>query len=40
MSSSRVLKPGEILRIPPVSGVLHSVKSGESISSIAKKYDI
>jgi surface antigen len=28
------------LRIPPVSGVLHSVKSGESISSIAKKYDI
>lgn len=32
------IKPGKILKIPPVTGIVHKVKSGESIYSIAKKY--
>lgn len=32
------IKPGDVLQIPPVTGVVHVVKSGETIYSIAKKY--
>lgn len=32
------IKKGKILRIPPVTGVMHKVASGETIYSIAKKY--
>lgn len=34
------LKVGDSLDIPPVSGVIHTVKSGETVYSIAKKYSI
>ena len=33
-----VLKPGEVLKIPPVTGVVHKVKRGETVYSIAEKY--
>ena len=33
------ITPGDQLQIPPVSGVIHKVKSGETIYSIAKLYD-
>lgn len=36
----RILKPGEIIKIPPVSGVIVKVKAGETIASLAKKYDL
>jgi murein DD-endopeptidase MepM/ murein hydrolase activator NlpD len=32
------LKPGQTLRIPPVSGVVHKVVSGDTATSLAKKY--
>lgn len=32
------VKPGDILKILPVSGVSHTVKSGNTLESIAKKY--
>ena len=32
------ISPGQILKIPPVSGVIHKVVKGDTISSIAKKY--
>lgn len=32
------IKAGQVLKIPPVSGVVHQVKSGETVYSIAKKY--
>jgi len=32
------LKVGQKLLIPPVSGVIHTVKSGDSLSSLASKY--
>lgn len=35
---SDVIKPGQILKIPPISGVVHKVASGDNIYSIAKKY--
>ena len=32
------IKPGNELKIPPVSGVIHKVKKGETVASVAKKY--
>ena len=29
---------GQILRIPPVSGVIHTIKKGDTIASLSKKY--
>ena len=34
-----LIKPGQILKIPPVTGIVHKVASGETIYSIAKKYN-
>lgn len=34
------LKIGQELLIPPVTGVIHKVKSGETVYSIAKKYKV
>jgi murein DD-endopeptidase MepM/ murein hydrolase activator NlpD len=33
------IKQGQILKIPPISGVVHKVQSGENIYTIAKKYN-
>lgn len=38
LKSVNSIKPGQTLEILPVSGVLHKVKKGETIYSIAKKY--
>ncbi len=35
----KTLKIGNTVTIPPVTGVVHTVKSGETIYSIAKKYN-
>ncbi len=35
-----VIKPGQILKIPPVTGVVHKVVSGDTVYSIAKKYGV
>lgn len=37
-SSNSIIRPGDELTIPPVSGVIHRVKSGDTIDAIAKKY--
>ncbi|KKS01118.1 MAG: hypothetical protein UU54_C0011G0002 [Candidatus Yanofskybacteria bacterium GW2011_GWA2_41_22] len=34
------ISPGQILKIPPVSGVIHTVKKGDSLASVAKKYGV
>jgi murein DD-endopeptidase MepM/ murein hydrolase activator NlpD len=38
VTSVNSIKPGMELEIPPVTGIVHTVKSGETIYSIAKKY--
>ena len=38
--SSNTLRVGKELRILPVTGVLHTVRKGDTISSIAKRYDV
>jgi len=37
---TETIKPGDILKIPPVTGVVHKVSSGETVYSIAKKYKV
>jgi len=32
------IKPGDRLKIPPVTGIIHKVQRGETVYSIAKKY--
>lgn len=39
-STRHVLRPWELIKVPPVSWLIHQVKSWDSISSIATKYDI
>lgn len=36
--TSDIIKPGETLKILPVTGVSHKVVSGDSLASVAKKY--
>lgn len=33
------IKPGQTLKIPPVTGIVHGVRKGETIYSISKKYE-
>jgi len=39
LASAKSIKPGQTLRILPVSGIRHKVKKGETVYSIAKKYE-
>ena len=39
-SKSHTLQPWEIIKVPPVTGLIHQVKSWDTLSLIAKKYDI
>lgn len=34
------ISPGQVLRIPPVSGVVHKVKKGDTVESLAKLYGV
>ena len=40
LNSPDSLRVGQLLRIPPVSGVIHKVKRGDTIETIAKKYGV
>lgn len=40
LTDSSVLKVGQELTIPPVSGLVHTVEDGDSLASIAEKYDV
>ncbi|MBI2010374.1 MAG: peptidoglycan DD-metalloendopeptidase family protein [Candidatus Chisholmbacteria bacterium] len=40
LTAKSTIKPGTTLAIPPVTGVVHKVGRGETIYSIAKKYDV
>jgi len=38
LTSISAIKPGQIIKIPPVTGVIHKVKKGDTVYSIAKYY--
>ncbi len=38
LSDTDFIKPGQSLKIPPVSGYLYAVKSGDTVAGIAQKY--
>lgn len=40
MKKTETIKPGQTIKILPVTGVLHTVKKGETIYSVAKKYGL
>ena len=37
---SEIIKAGEVLDIPPVTGVVHKVSAGDNIYTVAKKYHV
>lgn len=39
-STDKILKPGDTVKIPPVSGVIVTVRSGDTIYTLAKKYGL
>lgn len=40
MSTKDTLKPGSVIKIPPISGVIHRVAKGDTISEIAAHYGV
>ncbi|KKQ34721.1 MAG: Peptidase M23 [Candidatus Nomurabacteria bacterium GW2011_GWB1_37_5] len=40
LANANSIKPDQVLRIPPVCGVIHKVKNGDTVTSIAKKYGV
>ncbi|PIQ70344.1 hypothetical protein COS55_03315 [Candidatus Shapirobacteria bacterium CG03_land_8_20_14_0_80_40_19] len=40
LASINAIKPGQILRIPPADGIIHKVKKGDTVYSVAKYYGI
>lgn len=40
MSIKDILKPGTTIKIPPISGVIHRVAKGDTISEIATHYSV
>ncbi len=40
IDDGKILKPGDVIEIPPVSGIIVKVKSGDTIGSLAKKYGL
>jgi murein DD-endopeptidase MepM/ murein hydrolase activator NlpD len=40
LKSADDIKPGDKIEIPPIDGIVHKVKRGDTIYSIAKKYSV
>lgn len=40
LTDNSVLSVGDVLTIPPISGLIHEVEDGDSLSSIAEKYSV
>lgn len=39
-NENSMLKPGQVIKIPPVTGVVHTVAKGETVDALATKYKI
>ncbi|OGN23130.1 MAG: hypothetical protein A2918_03775 [Candidatus Yanofskybacteria bacterium RIFCSPLOWO2_01_FULL_42_49] len=40
LRDSDSIRPEQVLKIPPISGIIHIVKKGDTVGSIAKKYGV
>lgn len=40
LASVKTIKPGQILKIPPVTGIVYKVARGDTVYSIAKKFSV
>jgi len=40
LGNSDNIQPGQVLVIPPITGIIHKVKSGDTLASISKLYDV
>jgi murein DD-endopeptidase MepM/ murein hydrolase activator NlpD len=40
LSDPNLIRPGEVLRVPPVTGVLHTVQAGETLAQLAERYRV
>ncbi len=38
LKDSDTIRPGQVLKIPPISGVIHKIKKGDTIGALAVKY--
>lgn len=38
LETNSAIKPGQTIKVPPVTGVIHQVKKGDTVYSIAKNY--
>ncbi len=38
LSAANIIRPGDVLKVPPGDGVIIKVKSGENLEEVAKKY--
>ncbi len=38
--ANHMLRPGDVIKVPPVSGLIHKVQSGETLSGLASKYKV
>lgn len=39
LSLRSIIKPGDILKVPPTTGVMHTIKKGDTLQKLAKTYD-
>ena len=39
-SKNTVLKPGQTIKIPPVSGLVYTVQAGETMKSLSEKFKV
>lgn len=39
LTSRSYIRPGDVLDIPPIDGVIHTVRNGQTVSQIARLYD-
>jgi len=40
LTNADSISPGQILKIPPVTGIIHKVKKGDTVALIARKYGV
>ncbi|MFN8535031.1 MAG: M23 family metallopeptidase [Dehalococcoidia bacterium] len=40
ITDPNLIRPGDVLRVPPITGVLHTVEPGDTLQALAQKYGV